>query len=93
MPQLLNLILKIYRGHLLLQPKLILFNKLVLLANQVLCAATAVLQATGNLVTDIASNLQTPVYNALLQAGTTVGTQYINSRGAQATNNIGLLQG
>lgn len=56
-------------------------------------AATAVLQATGNLVTDIASNLQTPVYNALLQAGTAAGTQYINSRGAQATNNIGMLQG
>jgi len=56
-------------------------------------AATAVLQATGNLVTDIASNLQTPVYNALLGAGTAVGTQYVNSRGAQATNNIGMLQG
>lgn len=56
-------------------------------------AATAVLQATGNLMSDIGSNLQTPVYNALLSAGTAVGTQYINQRGAQATNNIGMLQG
>jgi len=56
-------------------------------------AATQVLQATGNLLSDIGQSVAPGARQAFISAAAGVANNYIQQRGAQATNNIGLIQG
>lgn len=56
-------------------------------------SATSVLQATGNLLSEVGTNIAPSARAAFVNMASGAATQYIQERGAQSSNNIGRILG